>query len=255
MADREGGIDRPFRPDQAEVVGIQPSRALSGRRGRGFSARPMVTPDVSPDSPIAPASTAPESLALFALAARHVAAGFIDKSGRVRALNRAAETLVKSGLRVSNGRLFSEDRQSDAELQRLLGVLSTPAGASLIGASPIVIPRRGQRALIVELLPTARACPEIGPSIAALLVITDLDQQTSASEGLLRSAFGLTIAEGRLAKKLGEGSDLQAACKSLGIGMETARSQLKALFMKTHTNRQSQLIRLFARLHQSLTPR
>ena len=64
----------------------------------------------------------------------------------------------------------------------------------------------------------------------------------------LCSAFGLTAAEAKLAAKLASGSGIEGAAASLGVSRETARTQLKAVFGKTNTRRQAELVALVSRL-------
>jgi DNA-binding CsgD family transcriptional regulator len=61
---------------------------------------------------------------------------------------------------------------------------------------------------------------------------------------LLRSAFGLTIAEARLASRLASGDSLDDAANMLCVTKNTARVQLKAVFAKTSTHRQAELVAL-----------
>jgi DNA-binding CsgD family transcriptional regulator len=58
----------------------------------------------------------------------------------------------------------------------------------------------------------------------------------------LRSHFGLTPAEARLALHLVAGETLRAAAVKLSISYETARSCLKNIFRKTETCRQIELV-------------
>ena len=58
----------------------------------------------------------------------------------------------------------------------------------------------------------------------------------------LRSHFGLTPAEARLALLLVTGETLRSAAVKLSITYETARSQLKSIFNKTRTHRQAELV-------------
>src|SRR5262245_7762725 len=62
------------------------------------------------------------------------------------------------------------------------------------------------------------------------------------SVDLLRSHFGLTPAEARLALHLVAGETLRCAAVNLSITYETARSQLKSIFNKTKTHRQAELV-------------
>jgi len=59
---------------------------------------------------------------------------------------------------------------------------------------------------------------------------------------LLRSHFGLTPAEARLAIHLVAGETLRSADAKLGITYETARTHLKNIFSKTGTCRQAELV-------------
>ena len=73
-------------------------------------------------------------------------------------------------------------------------------------------------------------------------------------EALLRRLFDLTPAESRLARKLARGDSLEEVAQSLDVKMTTARSQLAAIFAKTGTCRQAQLVAILSRLaHLSIT--
>ncbi len=56
------------------------------------------------------------------------------------------------------------------------------------------------------------------------------------------------MAEARLAVPLSRGEGLVAAAERLGIGRETACTQLRAILAKTGTSRQAELAALLARL-------
>jgi DNA-binding CsgD family transcriptional regulator len=58
----------------------------------------------------------------------------------------------------------------------------------------------------------------------------------------LRSHFGLTPAEARLALQLIAGETLRSAAVKLNITYETARTSLKKIFKKTETCRQAELV-------------
>jgi DNA-binding CsgD family transcriptional regulator len=60
--------------------------------------------------------------------------------------------------------------------------------------------------------------------------------------------FGLTPAEARLASIVGGGVDPARAAEEIGISRVTARNQLRAIFAKTGTHRQSELVALLCRV-------
>src|SRR4051812_24609566 len=70
---------------------------------------------------------------------------------------------------------------------------------------------------------------------------------TSPRIELLRKYFGLTAAEARLAVRLASGDTLTTAASESTVARETAHNQLKAVFAKTNTHRQSELVALLGR--------
>jgi DNA-binding CsgD family transcriptional regulator len=66
--------------------------------------------------------------------------------------------------------------------------------------------------------------------------------------GLLAELFQLSPAEHRLAELLAQGLPLESCAARLNVSINTVRTQLRALFRKTGTTRQAQLINLFTRL-------
>jgi len=88
--------------------------------------------------------------------------------------------------------------------------------------------------------------------LQAILVLTDLTLLSVPDETRLSLVFSLTAAEAKLAKTLASGHGIDAAATSLRVNRETARSQLKAVFAKTNTCRQAELVALVARFRPSL---
>lgn len=84
-----------------------------------------------------------------------------------------------------------------------------------------------------------------GTSSAA---VEDLYDFPAPSGRLLQECFHLTPAETRLACIIARGEPLECAAQTLGIKLPTARTQLAAIFAKTNTRRQPQLVALLSRL-------
>jgi DNA-binding CsgD family transcriptional regulator len=78
----------------------------------------------------------------------------------------------------------------------------------------------------------------------AWVVVSDPETEPSLPSAQLRAAFGLTEAEARLASLIGAGEALRSAADKLGITYGTARARLAAIFEKTQTHRQGQLIKV-----------
>lgn len=79
---------------------------------------------------------------------------------------------------------------------------------------------------------------------AALVVLHPLDCDPSLLEPVLVRLYGLTTAECRVAAKLLELESIHLVAASLNRSEETIRSQIKAVFSKTGTHSQAQLLKL-----------
>lgn len=139
------------------------------------------------------------------------------------------------------------DRRAAAALHALVEQLRiTPDTATLV-VEPIVVQREGKRPLVLTVLPVdgAARTPFLGARV--LLTLTDLDAEAKPDSLVIAHAFGLSPAETRVAMLIGSGTSPAEAADELGIGRETARSQLKNVFAKTGTHRQAELVALLAR--------
>ena len=81
-------------------------------------------------------------------------------------------------------------------------------------------------------------------SQAVLFVDGPNQDAVPAQADLFSRAFQLTPAEARLAVHLASGSSLSDAADVLGVTYSTVRAQLRAIFDKTATHRQTELLRL-----------
>ncbi len=112
---------------------------------------------------------------------------------------------------------------------------------------PVRVARREGRPIVVQVLPAAGLAGALGETTRAILLLTDLEAQPALPESRLVLLFGLTPAEARLAARLGTGETLEEVAEALQVSLGTARNQLKAIFAKTETNRQAELIALLWR--------
>src|SRR5215472_9219910 len=77
--------------------------------------------------------------------------------------------------------------------------------------------------------------------------VVDLYDFPAPPGRLLQESFHLTPAETRLARIIARGEPLDRAAQTLGVKLPTARTQLAAIFAKTNTRRQPQLVALLSR--------
>jgi DNA-binding CsgD family transcriptional regulator len=63
---------------------------------------------------------------------------------------------------------------------------------------------------------------------------------------VLQGLFDLTPAEARVARAFGEAQTMEVFAKTVGVSLETVRSQLKSVLAKTGLSRQQELVHLLA---------
>lgn len=166
----------------------------------------------------------------------------VEANGRVLFCNAAAERhMGERGfpLRLSSDRLVAE------QLPSLPGVIRVAAGGSISAprSAWLRLPR-----LNTELLVTPfRADNPLISSCQRPLALVVLLENKPRSE-LLSELFQLSPAESRLAGLIAQGLSPEDCAARLGVSINTVRSQLRALFRKTDTERQAELVSLFTRL-------
>jgi DNA-binding CsgD family transcriptional regulator len=79
-----------------------------------------------------------------------------------------------------------------------------------------------------------------------VIFVSDPEARADSTPLVLQRLYGLSPAEGRLAALLFQGRRLEEAAEELGISLHTARNQLKSIFQRTGSRRQSDLMRLLA---------
>ncbi|MFC4273439.1 response regulator [Sneathiella chungangensis] len=87
----------------------------------------------------------------------------------------------------------------------------------------------------------------IGTGVAgkgAVLFVSDPAEPVELSIETICRLYGLTPAEGRLALGLTNGHKLDDLADEWGVSMHTVRSQLRQIFRKTDTSRQSEVVKL-----------
>jgi DNA-binding CsgD family transcriptional regulator len=84
--------------------------------------------------------------------------------------------------------------------------------------------------------------------LAALLTFYHPNSPPIVDTDLLANAFDLTPAECRVACHIAEGRTPKEIANQIGVQHDTVRKQLQAIYQKTATNRQADLIRLLLNL-------
>lgn len=133
----------------------------------------------------------------------------------------------------------------DASLQALIRQASGKGGPHRAGWLQLTKPLTQD--LLVTPVPAEAAFNRHFQKPLVLLALLGSQAQSQ----LLAELFQLSPAELRLAELLIQGFTPEACAARLKVSINTVRSQLRALFRKTATSRQAELMNLFARLKQT----
>lgn len=257
----------------AEAAGV-PSTVLSIHRGfpsRAFSEAAkdlmrLLNPHLSRSLGIMLRLRDADLKVAATLAALDRLAGGVVLIGEQRAVvfaNRAAKLALNAedGLRLGHAphgkeHFAAESPDVQREIDRALDVCLDPNAIDVPHFMKTVrVDRPSGRpayALNVSMLPPNNefgAGPERPLAIAFL---SDPAEPVRVDEEVLRRLYGLTAAECRLAGEVCSGDPLAAIATRLGLTENTVKTQLRNLFEKTGSHRQSQLVKLLLSLS---TPR
>jgi DNA-binding CsgD family transcriptional regulator len=181
------------------------------------------------------------------LDALSVSAIAVDPGRRVVFANAVAERTLREsdGLVVRQARLTTSDSGQEAAFQEAVRRAShLSAGAVASAADILSIRRAGKQPLSVMVAPFRAGSWVGGPAGASAIVFAnDPEKRRPPAATALATLYNLTRAEARLLDALLQGEQISEFAERVGISAHTARAQLKQLFAKTETNRQSDLMR------------
>lgn len=172
----------------------------------------------------------------------------LDEQGVVLIKNPVADRLLQQedGLYLRDGRLHCIDAGDDELLYRRLKALRNlsqrePGDAPGVSLRVSRHPLERRWSLLLRPAP-ARPGLEERTRGTVLVLLRDAGETPDISSALLMELFGLTPAEARLTERLVKGESLNEAAAALARSRYTARAQLTAVFAKTNTHRQPQLV-------------
>ena len=173
----------------------------------------------------------------------------LDPRGHVVLCNRSADRILRlgDGLELEDGVPRAARTADNAVLQQMIRqVIEANATGRFVDGNVMAVTRpSGRRAFPLMLA----SLLSIGPGhtlhdAVAVAYVTDVEGQTLQHSEPLRKLYALTHAEVELVELLCDGWSLEEAATHRGVTMNTARSQLKQIFFKTGTSRQSERVRL-----------
>ncbi len=173
----------------------------------------------------------------------------LNATGQVVYMNAQAERLVAAadGVTIRAGRLNLAVIHETEVLRQLLK--TTFSGSVEPGSPPGGVMRvtrpSGASAFDLLVAPVPERITGIGLNHDhAAVFIRDPTTRLTTPLAWLRSVFNLSPAEAKLMHALLDGASLGELVQQWGVGKETLRSQLRAIFAKTGTNSQADLVRL-----------
>jgi PAS domain S-box-containing protein len=171
----------------------------------------------------------------------------VDRDCRLLLANHSASRLLDSGdgLALSQGRITASRRDQVDHLRDLVDGVCTGTGVPADEGTGVMTIDRGEgvRPLSIKVAPVQLNSGDDGSKVAAVF-IRDLEIRQSVPPEVVAKLFGLTFAEARVVVELVKGKRPQEVADDLGVSLNTVRNQLKQIFSKTNTGRQSELISL-----------
>jgi DNA-binding CsgD family transcriptional regulator len=182
-----------------------------------------------------------------ALNAMYLPAIALDQHGFVAEVNAAAETIFDNDVKIKDRRLFVRDPESRALLKDAIDQFMTSPRRNPLATEPVIVQRQDKLPVIVRIWPfdgAARVPAQPAQEVRALLTLNALGPKPGPPAAILARTFRLTPAEAKLACVIARGASPGIVARELKISKETARDQLKSVFAKTGTHRQSELVAL-----------
>jgi len=175
----------------------------------------------------------------------------LDSERRLLQSNRSADRVLagQGGLQLRERKLVGLKPGDDRKLQAAIGRAQENAGRRLFQYEVDEYFRFDRKPqgpnLELQVRPLLSGAPGSAARDAVVVVLVTSQAELSTFPlQVMRRRYSLTNAEAELVKLLLQGASLRHAAERRGVALSTARGQLKAIFSKTGTNRQSQLVQV-----------
>ena len=178
------------------------------------------------------------------LNAMRLSAIVLDQHGFVAEVNAAAEAVFDNDFRIKDRRLFVRDPTARALLKDAIDELKTSPRCSPLATEPIIVQRHDKLPVIVRTWRFDGAAQGSAQDMRALLTVNAFAPTPGPPAADPARTFRLTPSEAKLASVIARGASPEIAARELKISRETARNQLKSVFAKTDTHRQSERVAL-----------
>jgi DNA-binding CsgD family transcriptional regulator len=170
-----------------------------------------------------------------------------DEAGRVVYANRRAEALLREGntLKVREGIVVAAPMVDATHLDLALRRAASSGHPESVRIA-VTGNKQDKNACYVTILPLAEQNPMAGvfgrPKL--LWLVNQENHRRVLTGRQLIQLFALSPAEARLARAMAQGHTPEAYAVESSLSMATVRTQMRAVFAKTGTRRQPDLVRL-----------
>lgn len=188
----------------------------------------------------------------------------LDGRRTVQFANRAAQAAIERGntLVMRSGDMASESgelhlcrrlRAHEAELQRAIHAALAQSNEAVPEhfSHALVIPdETGRPQCVIHVAPLglSHTFAVSGDSPRVIVFLFDLNLASAIRPECLCERFGMTPAEAAAALQVLQGGSVEAMAARTGVSINTLKTQLKAVYAKTSTNRQADLLKLLLAL-------
>ncbi|MDQ0319794.1 DNA-binding CsgD family transcriptional regulator [Pararhizobium capsulatum DSM 1112] len=173
-------------------------------------------------------------------------AAVLGDEQQVLAMNDEMEALAPRIRTGAGDRISIDQPQANRLLQRSFELLSVPESPR-VQSLPLAATAE-EPALVLHVLPVRRNARDIFSRSMAVLMATPVGGAGLPDIGVLAGLFDLTPGEARVARELAKGASIEAVAAILNLSIETVRTYLKRIFLKTGTRRQPELASLLSGL-------
>ena len=179
-----------------------------------------------------------------------LAAILFDRFGYVTQVTRDAEYLLGRDLIISGRELKSKRHDETLRIRKRMHAVINEKwlGPDPETIGPIFVQRDGARPLCIRIQRLGGNVPDFFAHSIGVCLVDDLQSSAAVGPENLRRHFGLTPRQAMIASRLCEGQTLREIADDARLSYETVRSHLRAIFEKTDTKRQSELVSLAGRI-------
>jgi len=181
----------------------------------------------------------------------------LDNAGRAIHISAKADSILRAGdgIGLNGNGLMIADASAQQSYQTILaGFLDGSMSADLQPGGDVLVRRLSGRSpyiLRVRRLPPRSIYDPAGLVPAAVVFLSDPEQETTIEAVRIAAVFGLTEKEAELVAALYAGCSLREHAAERGIRISTVRFHLYQAMAKMGVRRQTDMIRRLSRLSQS----